>query len=246
MPPESPEQVDLEPDRQKYILEVYGQLDSLTHYELLRVSRNADKKTIKRAYFDLMGLIHPDRYFGKKLGSFKPKMERIFIQATRASETLLSVEARARYDASLEAARGNPSAEPRKAPVDPRLEARQKAAAELLKARYEQSKAKLKGLVETAERARRNADYVRAVSTYKEALALTPGDAVLAATLKDVEEEGKAKMCESYSKQAEMFERLGRFSDAADSWKLVVAARPSDAAAQRRLAEALARAARRS
>ena len=37
------------------------------------IDAGADKKAIKAAYFELVNDFHPDRYFGKNLGSFKPK-----------------------------------------------------------------------------------------------------------------------------------------------------------------------------
>ncbi len=254
------EDVDLDPDRRRYVLEVFDQLKSLSYYELLRVPRDADKKAIKRAYFDLVGLVHPDRYFGKKLGSYKPKMEAIFVNVTKAYETLLSKDGRAKYDATLRplpapAPAGAPGAQPgagpaapqpppRKAPVDPRLAERQKAAAELLKQRFEAGRSKVKEHAEAGERARKNGDFVRAAEAYRAALALSPNDAAIRAALAEVERTGADKLYEALSRQAEMLERFGRWSDAADSWRRVIAVRPADREANRRLAEALGRAGR--
>ncbi len=61
----------------------------------------ADKKVIKRSYFELAALFHPDRYFRKRLGSFKQRMETIFGKVTQAYDTLSSRERRAEYDAYL-------------------------------------------------------------------------------------------------------------------------------------------------
>src|ERR1022692_547478 len=58
-PLEPNEDVDLDPERQRYVIDVFDRLSSLSHYELSRVRRDADTKAIKRAYFDLVGLIHP-------------------------------------------------------------------------------------------------------------------------------------------------------------------------------------------
>ena len=44
---------------------------TLDHYALLGVARSADRKALKRAYFDLAARFHPDKYFRKKLGSYK-------------------------------------------------------------------------------------------------------------------------------------------------------------------------------
>ena len=95
------EEVDLEPERKRTILEAFHRLDSLTHYQILRVEPNADKRAIKNAYFEIVNIYHPDRYFGKKLGSFKPKLERVFTRLTEAHDTLTRSGPRAEYDAYL-------------------------------------------------------------------------------------------------------------------------------------------------
>ena len=84
------EDVDLDVERRKWVLDLHTRLSAITHYEILDVPRDADKKAIKRAYFALAAKLHPDRYFGKKLGSFKPRMEALFARLTRAYDALLS------------------------------------------------------------------------------------------------------------------------------------------------------------
>ncbi|HYP97320.1 MAG TPA: DnaJ domain-containing protein [Polyangiaceae bacterium] len=95
------EDVDLELERRRVILETFHRLDSTTHYQLLRVDPSADKRAVKNAYFEIVNTFHPDRYFGKKLGSFKPKLERIFARLTEAHDTLTRLGPRAEYDAYL-------------------------------------------------------------------------------------------------------------------------------------------------
>ena len=72
-PKELDEEIDLSADQKKRILDMFYRLDDLDHYTLLGVGKDADKKTVKRSYFELASLMHPDRYFKKKLGSFKSK-----------------------------------------------------------------------------------------------------------------------------------------------------------------------------
>ena len=236
-PLEPNEDVDLDPERQRYVIDVFDRLSSLSHYELSRVRRDADTKAIKRAYFDLVGLIHPDRYFGKRLGPFKRKMEAIFARVTRAYETLLSVETRALYDQSLP--RDGPS---RSLPVDPRLAARRQAAGEALKQQFDQVKAKARLHIERAERARHNQDFVEATEAYRAALVFTPNDAALKAAYEEVQRLSAERLGDTLTRQAEMQERLGRWVEAVDCWRRVAAARPEDPDAQRRLAKAVARA----
>jgi len=96
------EEVDLEPELQRQILALQRGLERLDHYALLGVERTADKKRIKRAYYDLAAKLHPDRHFRKKLGSFKFRMEAVFSRLTIAHDALANPQKRAEYDAYLE------------------------------------------------------------------------------------------------------------------------------------------------
>lgn len=97
------EAVDLDLARKRQILELYYRLDSLDHYELLGVPISADRRAIKQRYHEIINVFHPDRYYGKNLGRFKTKLERVFQRVTDAHDTLTRTEARAEYDAYLNA-----------------------------------------------------------------------------------------------------------------------------------------------
>jgi hypothetical protein len=93
---------ELTPEQKKRVLDYFHRLDDLDHYTLLGVTAEADKKTVKRSYFELAGYFHPDRYFGKNLGTFKPKMEALFNRITEAHDTLTDAAKRLDYDAYLD------------------------------------------------------------------------------------------------------------------------------------------------
>ncbi|WP_437592571.1 DnaJ domain-containing protein [Sorangium sp. So ce1000] len=101
-PAELDEPVELAPDRKRRILDLYYRLEDLSHYALLGVPDQADKKQIKSAYYQLAPEFHPDTYFRKQLGSYKPKIEAIFTRITLAHDTLTSKQRRAEYDAYLD------------------------------------------------------------------------------------------------------------------------------------------------
>jgi curved DNA-binding protein CbpA len=96
---------DLEPARKRLVLDTFYALERRTHYELLQVSGDADKKVIKAHYFDAVGIFHPDKYFGKNLGPFKTKIERIFQRLTEAHDILAKAKSREEYDRYLESQR---------------------------------------------------------------------------------------------------------------------------------------------
>jgi len=100
--PPADETLDLDPALRARIDEIHAALDTLDHYALLGVARDADRKAVKSAYYALAATFHTDRHFGKKLGSFKAKMEQIFGKATTAHDTLANKDRRAQYDAYLE------------------------------------------------------------------------------------------------------------------------------------------------
>jgi tetratricopeptide (TPR) repeat protein len=100
-PLELDEEADLDPERKRAILDAYYRLNGIDHYQLLEVEPSAEKKEIKRAYYDAVAIFHPDKYFGKHLGNFKPKLEKIFAQMTEAHDVLTRKRSRAEYDEYL-------------------------------------------------------------------------------------------------------------------------------------------------
>jgi curved DNA-binding protein CbpA len=106
-PAELDEDVDLDLPRKRRILDTFYRLDSMSHYELLNVERSADRKGIKAAYYEIVSVFHPDKYFGKRIGSFKPKLERVFSRLTEAHDVLTQIPTRDEYDRYLATLRKN-------------------------------------------------------------------------------------------------------------------------------------------
>lgn len=100
-PSELDEDVDLDLEHKRRVLDAYYRLGELDLYSVLGVERSADKKAIKRAYYELAGVYHPDRFFRKRLGAFKQKMEAVFSRVTEAHDTLVDKAKRAEYDGYL-------------------------------------------------------------------------------------------------------------------------------------------------
>jgi tetratricopeptide (TPR) repeat protein len=71
-----------------------------THYEILKVPRGADRKTIARAYRDAALVWHPDRWSGKPAAE-RLEAEEKFKRIGNAYSVLTEPAARAAYDRSL-------------------------------------------------------------------------------------------------------------------------------------------------
>jgi curved DNA-binding protein CbpA len=110
-PAELDEPVDLDLARKRRILDLFYRLDALSHYEVLEVPEGADKKAVKNAYFEVVSIFHPDKYFGKNLGSFKTKLDRVFARLTEAHDVLTRKATRDEYDAYLRTQQKNRSLE---------------------------------------------------------------------------------------------------------------------------------------
>lgn len=87
------EGLDLSAEQARRIDDFFASLDRRDAFELLEVTRDADKKEIKRAYFKLSKEFHPDRFFGKNIGPYKERLSKIF-QSIKAAFELLSDDAR--------------------------------------------------------------------------------------------------------------------------------------------------------
>jgi curved DNA-binding protein CbpA len=244
------EEVDIDPELLKWIVEMHKQLERLTHYDLLGLRRNADVKDIKRAYFRLAGLIHPDRFFKKRAGRYKPMIDAIFERVTEAHDTLREPQRRAQYDQALDAFLNSDAraasrfAQAPKAPVDPKVAAERQKAMDALKSRFTASQNDAQKHVEAAKRAQAAGDLPGAIDAYRKAALASPNDPAIKRAIAELEGAAGERLIDSYAKKAALEERFGRWAEAAGSWQKVVDARPADAEARARLANALARAGR--
>jgi curved DNA-binding protein CbpA len=140
----SDDRVDLEPARRARVDDLWRRLSELTHYELLGVAVDADKKQIKSAYYQLAPEFHPDKYFRKQLGPYRQRIEAIFARITLAHDVLTTQKPREEYDAYLEQTRQNRSMsavleERQPADVDAILAAVERAAAEAFAAQQQKT-----------------------------------------------------------------------------------------------------------
>ena len=70
----------------------------MNHFEVLGLPPGASPEEVKEAYHESSLKYHPDRFFQKSLGSFAPRIERIFKRLTEANIALTDPEKRQEYE----------------------------------------------------------------------------------------------------------------------------------------------------
>src|SRR5262249_11501776 len=139
------EAVDLDLDRKREILAREALLGR-DDWTVLGLKPGATAEAVKLAYFDASRGFHPDRCYGKTLGSSRARLERISPRPSEAHETLTEALRRAPppnpTGSARNAPRGRPSGSP--AAADPRAEERR---ARLARHPYLASKARAGALV---------------------------------------------------------------------------------------------------
>ncbi len=95
---DDPELVDLREE----VREKHNRLREISLYELLDVERDAAPAAIKRAYIRAAKRLHPDALSRMGLDDVKQEANLVFAEIAKAYNTLLDVEQRRSYDASLD------------------------------------------------------------------------------------------------------------------------------------------------
>lgn len=88
------ENVDIDEARKKEILALEEKLSSPNHYEILGVPAGASTEEVTAAFREASKKFHPDRYFGKQLGSYKSRLEKIFRRLVEAHGVLTDLSKR--------------------------------------------------------------------------------------------------------------------------------------------------------
>jgi len=87
-------------EAQRRVLEFEAGLERPYH-ELLGVAAGVDAKAVKRVYFQLSKEFHPDRYYGREIGLYAEKLDRIFRKIVEAYELLMDPTTRAELERSM-------------------------------------------------------------------------------------------------------------------------------------------------
>jgi len=91
------EDVDLDVALREEILFAEAQAASGTHYDVLGLPWGANGDAAKASYLVKVKVFHPDRYAGKRLGSYRGRLERVFRRITEAKDVLADDARRGAY-----------------------------------------------------------------------------------------------------------------------------------------------------
>ncbi len=209
---------DLNEEERQRILAA-EELIGKTHWEVLGVSGSPSAAEVKQAYFGLSKTFHPDRYFGRKLGQYRERLNRVFGAIKAAYDTLSDEAARAEY------ARWHPppaaASVQRGSLTDEQLEARRR---EIIAARRQKQrrrpqqpaspeKAREMRAAGMAQLAR--GDAVAAASSFKLAIAYDPNNAEYPQLYEEAQAEATLLRARRIAEQAEQQAEAGEAARAA-------------------------------
>ncbi len=80
------------------VLAAYGIIDTIGHYDALRITTTASPVEVKRAYFRMAKAYHPDRHFDPAMADIKDRLEALFHRIHQAYEVLSDPVKREEYD----------------------------------------------------------------------------------------------------------------------------------------------------
>ncbi len=107
---------DLSRAERLHILVLERDLLVRNHWDILALSGVPTRSDVKKAYFSRSKKFHPDSYFGRDTGSFRPKIAAVFAGIKEAYDVLGNDKSRREYEAKNPA----PSAEKKKMPTSRR------------------------------------------------------------------------------------------------------------------------------
>jgi tetratricopeptide (TPR) repeat protein len=84
------EDIEVTDEDRRRILAMARLVSGRDPYALIGVPAGSDPRLLKRAYFRVSKDIHPDRFYGKRLGSFADRMNDVFEAVSRAYAKLTS------------------------------------------------------------------------------------------------------------------------------------------------------------
>ncbi len=241
------EAVELPLDRKREILAREAALGD-DHYAFLGLKPGASTKEVSAAYHEASRVFHPDRYFGKQLGSYQSRLERIFRRLAEAHATLvdaakrdayLRAHPRLRAAASAAAAAAAAPASPTATPEDAARAAERRN--RLAHHPYLARGAQAKSLVEEARSQLQSGATERALGLLHRAQKLDPRRSVAAALRGEAEAQKNAERAKTELQRAKEAAGLGDSAGAVTAYRAVLSLDPTSHEAALAAAQLLAR-----
>jgi tetratricopeptide (TPR) repeat protein len=220
------EDVDLDADRRREILWVDANLATVTLWQVLDLPWNAPADAARAAYLDKVKIFHPDRYGGKRLGSYRARLERIFRKLTEARDTLGDEARRTAYARQTAAPEEVARIEAR------RLEDERRSGER--RARLARNNPLLARAAKTAELVKRGKDafqegrFAQAANDLQVALSLDPKNAELGALVSDARRKAAALRASDHYDRGVSAEVMGRPQHALACYREALAADPGN------------------
>ncbi len=242
--PEMSEDVDLSVEEKKRILWTHAQLETWTHYELLRVRRRDDAAAVSAAFQERSLEFHPDRFRRERMGTYRKKLEEIFQRLLEAKRTLSDPKKRKAYEEEFGHLVFDPedlSEMEREKRKEEREARRQKIDAERRKRRNPMRKkvGRAKELKQQAEELRSTGDLLGALRQAQTAELFDPRDEELKRFREEVEQEAKDQRLAPLLKRADQAFHLTRFEAAIPVLRAAIDIDPKHAESLKKLGHCL-------
>ncbi len=234
------DQVELDPEKKTEILRLDEGLGRMNHFEVLGLPPGASPAEVKQSYYEASLKYHPDRFYQKKLGSFLPRIERIFKRLTEANLVLTDPKKRTEYERVhpelFRVPKPMPEPDPY-GPADPlRAEERRKR---LSKHPYLSRHSGVGKLVERARKHRSEGEYDQAPNQLKVASRTAPDYVDLHKLLEETRAQQSLERSAQEIKRAESAEEKGDLDMAAGCYRAAADLDPKNASAAANAARVL-------
>ncbi|MDF1565078.1 MAG: DnaJ domain-containing protein [Deltaproteobacteria bacterium] len=225
------EATDLPEEIKKELLYREDMAGKWHHYEVLGLRPTATKDEIQKAYFALVRRLHPDRFYGKEMGSFAERLDRVVQRIRDAYETLSNAQRRAEYDRKTEFPLTFEELEALEEAQEKKLrdERRKVERRERLRKRAPLGERKRKAtqFANEARKAASKEDWRQAANLYRLALTYDPGNEAMEALLEEADALSASTRAEDLLDRARSAEALGNLQEAEELLREAVKADPA-------------------
>jgi tetratricopeptide (TPR) repeat protein len=223
------EDVELDVERRKQILHAESLVASGTLWDALGLPWNAPVAAVRAAYLEAVKLFHPDRYAGKRLGSYRSRLEKVFRRVTEARDLLSDESRRTVYAKSTAPATEFARMEARKLEDERRTAERRArlARSNPLVARA----ARVGELVARGKKAMESGNYAQAVNDLLLAQSIDPSSGELSTLLVEAKRRSTSQKASEHYDKGAAAEAMGSLSKALSEYRAAVEADPRNARA---------------